>query len=863
MSPRWRRLTPLLGVAVFAIAVAYLWNELRGLTFAHLLATITQLPSKRLGLALALTLTNYAVLTGYDQLAFVYLRRSFPRWQISMASFVGYAISNNLGFALLSGTSARYRFYSRWGLTAPEISQIVIFYSGTFWLGLLVLGGWSLVVHPAAGLALLGRGDWSTPVGFVLIGTALAYTVAAFVKRGPIRVWRWELRLPSPRLVAGQFVLSIGDWALAAAVLWVLIPAPRPPFTTIVSAFIAAQFVALLSNVPGGIGVFEGSMLLLLPGIDRALLLGVLLAFRAIYYIFPLLLAMVVLLFDESYERRHVLRRWGTTVGSLTVSAAPVLLGVFTFIAGAVLLFSGATPAARDRLRILSRILPLTVLELSHFLNSLVGLGLLLVSQALVRRVDAAWTLTVGGLVLGITVSLLKGLDYEEAIILALVLALVLSARSEFDRRARLFDPPSPMWFLAVVFVVIASVVLGQFAFRHVQYSDQLWWRFQFRADAPRFLRATVGVAAVVLAVGLRLLLSPSVPPLRLPSNDELDQAAAVIDRQRSVSPFLVFLGDKAILWNDARSAFLMYSVQGRTWVALHDPVGPPDAVPGLIRRFLELVDDTDGVPVFYQVRKDYLHHYADFGLAFAKAGEEALVPLSTFSLEGGARKKMRFVYHKLAKDGATFRVVPAAEVPALMPELRAVSDEWLAAKAVGEKGFSLGFFDEAYLTRFPVAVLDWKGRVEAFANIWPGPGRIELSVDLMRQRSTAPPNAIEGLFTSLMLWGKAEGYSTFNLGIAPLSGLETTALAPLRIKLARYLYQFGEPFYNFQGLRAFKDKFGPAWEPKYLAYPGGLALPRVLADVSALVAGGYRRILLRGHPGAGRPGVRSWNVRD
>src|SRR5262249_36098281 len=149
------------------------------------------------------------------------------------------------------------------------------------------------------------------------------------------------------------------------------------------------------------------------------------------------------------------------------------------------------------------------------------------------------------------------------------------------------------------------------------------------------------------------------------------------------------------------RSAFLMYGVRGRTWVALHDPVGPPDATPGLIRQFLELVDDTDGIPVFYEIRKDYLHNYADFGLAFAKVGEEALVPLSTFSLEGGARKKMRFTYNRLEKDGASFRLLTADEVPAALPQLRPVSDDWLAFKSASEKGFSLGFFDESYLARF------------------------------------------------------------------------------------------------------------------------------------------------------------------
>ncbi len=189
---------------------------------------------------------------------------------------------------------------------------------------------------------------WAPAFGVALLAVAASYGIASLVRTGPIKVWRLVLPpLPAPRLVGGQFVLSIADWALAAAVFWVLLPGPTP-FVEVLSAFLAAQFVGLISNVPGGLLVFESSMVALLPSVDRPLLLSVLLAYRVIYYLLPLALALIILLIDESFERRHVLRRWGTAVGSLTVSAAPTLLAVFTFGAGAVLLFSGV-PAGPGR----------------------------------------------------------------------------------------------------------------------------------------------------------------------------------------------------------------------------------------------------------------------------------------------------------------------------------------------------------------------------------------------------------------------------------------------------------------------------------------------------------------------------------
>jgi phosphatidylglycerol lysyltransferase len=319
-----------------------------------------------------------------------------------------------------------------------------------------------------------------------------------------------------------------------------------------------------------------------------------------------------------------------------------------------------------------------------------------------------------------------------------------------------------------------------------------------------------------------------------------------VISLQGETLPFLAFLGDKTLLFDDERTGFVMYAVQGRTWAALGDPVGPAERFAPLVRAFLERADDFDGVPVFYQARPEHLHVYADFGLAFVKLGEEAVIPLDRFQLEGRANKGFRNTLYRLDRAGARFRVVPREEVEALLPELRRVSDEWLAGRGAAEKGFSLGSFDQRYLMRFPIAVIERDGRIDAFANVWPGPDGRELSSDLMRHRADAPNGAMEALFLHLMLWGKERGYRTFNLGMAPLSGLESSAVAPLWNRLATFVYRRGESLYNFQGLRAFKDKFHPVWEPRYLAWPGGLALPRVLADISALIAGGYRRMFTR-----------------
>ena len=248
----------------------------------------------------------------------------------------------------------------------------------------------------------------------------------------------------------------------------------------------------------------------------------------------------------------------------------------------------------------------------------------------------------------------------------------------------------------------------------------------------------------------------------------------------------------------------------------------------------------------FYEVGEENLPIYLDLGLTVLKIGEEARVDLSRFSLYGGEHKGLRHSLNKLEREGWSFAIMPPEAVPALLPELRAVSDAWLTSKSTREKRFSLGRFDEAYLRQQPVAVVRSENRVVAFANLWPGAPGGELSIDLMRFRADAPAGVMDYLFVNLMLWGQEQGYSFFGLGMAPFAGLRSGPFAPLWNRLAVLLYRYGEHFYNFQGLRQYKDKFDPRWRPRFLACPGGSAVPGVLSDLTALVSGGLVGVLRR-----------------
>jgi phosphatidylglycerol lysyltransferase len=350
----------------------------------------------------------------------------------------------------------------------------------------------------------------------------------------------------------------------------------------------------------------------------------------------------------------------------------------------------------------------------------------------------------------------------------------------------------------------------------------------------------------VLIATGyvLWLLLSPSRPDAAPPSREDIDRAARIVEKATDTLPNLALLGDKQLLFHPAGDAFIMYQRSGRSMIALGDPAGNKAHFEELVWRYRELCDENAGWPVFYQVTAEQLPLYLDLGLALAKLGEEARVYLPDFSLEGSHRSSLRNEYRRAGKEGATFTVLSPAEVEQRLPELRRISDEWLASKSAAEKGFSIGRFEPDYIRRFTCGCVMRNGQIVAFTNLWQTYGRDEFSIDLMRYGSDAPKGVMDYLFIELMLWGKREGFRWFNLGMAPLSGLERHPLAPFWHKLGLLVHRYGGNFYNFDGLRRYKEKFGPQWRPRYLASPGGLVLPRVLLDTAALIAGGVKEVV-------------------
>lgn len=455
------------------------------------------------------------------------------------------------------------------------------------------------------------------------------------------------------------------------------------------------------------------------------------------------------------------------------------------------------------------------------------GTGFLAIGWALTQRMEAAYLVIQFLLGLGILDFLRGTLGWAELLPVSAAFVLLLPARKVFYRLAL---PAAWAFPLSGLLSAVAGGALG------------VWLAIGESKPVGGVVGSVAGMAVAFFVQVLR----PARAPLSRPTSQDLARAAAIVRAGRRGAANLVFLGDKAIRFSQSGHGYLMFAIRGRSWVAMGDPVGPPEAQRELAWWLRAEAAHHGGLPAFYQIGDENLPLYIDLGLSLYKLGEEAVVPLEHFSLEGSHRRGLRRIQRDVLKAKASFALVPPEGVHGLLPEMRQVSDQWLAHKETREKRFSLGRFDEDYLQRFPLATVRVASRLVAFANLWAAPVGGELAIDVMRYGTDAPRGVMSYLFIELMLWGQAQGYRTFNLGMAPFAGLENRALAPLWNRAGALLFHHGNRFYNFEGLREYKSRFDPLWRPRYLASPTGLALPQVLANVASLVAGGFIGVLAR-----------------
>lgn len=284
----WKRwLAPAIGLAAVALAAFLLHRTLSQYSFAEILASLTEIPGGRIALAGLCAAASYLCLTGFDFLALRYVGSKLPYRRAALASFCSLSLGHNIGFAALSSGAIRYRFYSRWGVSGADVAKIIVFCGLTVGLGLATLGGVALLLRPDLAAKMTGLAEGAiVALGLACLAAVAGYVALAAFVRKRLRIRKWTLEMPPLRLALAQIAIGPINFAFVAGCLYHAIAGlSEVAYIPVATAYVIANVTALISHVPGGLGVIETVVLYLLPG---AQVVGGLVAFRVIYFLVPL-----------------------------------------------------------------------------------------------------------------------------------------------------------------------------------------------------------------------------------------------------------------------------------------------------------------------------------------------------------------------------------------------------------------------------------------------------------------------------------------------------------------------------------------------------------------------------------------------
>ncbi|KOA20634.1 phosphatidylglycerol lysyltransferase [Clostridium homopropionicum DSM 5847] len=671
------------------------------------------------------------------------------------------------------------------------------------------------------------------------------------------------LKQIEPKLLRVILVfVSIFEWTLAGGLLWFICRSITIQITFGKALFViaASSAVGIISLIPGGIGAFDLVFywVLQLNGVVSYRALAILIIYRAVYYVIPWIIGVALSIWEVrdtisknipkaivpiTYVQKSLSgwqRIWISNYEHI-VDFGVWALSILVFICGIILLVSAAIPGIASRIDIIADLTSFAFMRFSYRISIVIGLLLLVISRGIKERVKMAYYFTVVLLLTGALFTFFKGLNYEEALFLLFVAFLLWFTRKGYYRES------APVRIITIIrFIIITILALGLYVVvaRKVNidfiriYKEPGIISKIFTGKRVIIDNAIYAFGLTWFLIGVGTLIRPKRPFRATCSEKDLEKLKEFLTKYGgSYRTHLLFMRDKNFYWAQEDKVLIAYSNIRDKLVVLGDPIGDEAYFEKAIQEFQAFADRYGMNPAFYQVSEKYLSMYHENGYYFFKLGEEAIVDLTSFNLEGKKKKDMRLVKNRFEKDNLRFEVIHPPFSKSLMLELEKISNDWLKGRK--EKGFSLGYFQEEYVNRSPVAVIkNNENQIIAFATLMPKyDNNKSMAVDLMRFREDAPNGTMDTLFLQLILWCQTQGYENFNVGMAPLSKVGVAPYAHRQEKLAKIVYNLGNHWYSFSGLRKYKEKFDPNWESKYLAYPQFISLPTLILDIALLVS--------------------------
>lgn len=523
-----------------------------------------------------------------------------------------------------------------------------------------------------------------------------------------------------------------------------------------------------------------------------------------------------------------------------------IIVSALVFLSGVLLIVSGIYPTIFYKIKFLDTIYSLSFLRFSHRASVLIGLMLIMTSREVFFKVKRAYYVTLTLLIIGGAFAFIKDLDYTEGIFILGVIILLILSKKSFYRESI----PMKLTKLSTILIIFLFVIIIFASFIHkfnIHFSRNYRYYVDFFQNTRGYLRiALYTYIAFIIFVIIWYLTMPKIEKDERYMDADLDKISKFYSEidYGTIFSHLVYLKDKKVFWANEGKSLIMYSKYKDKIIVLGDPIATRENLYSSIEEFQEFTDLYGYDVVFYEIEEKNFSTYHDAGYYFFKIGEEAVVNLEEFNLVGSKKSAFRNTLRRVEREGYSFQIIEPPFNKEVIGQLKEISDKWLGGRK--EKGFSLGWFSEDYIQRSPIAILknEEENKIRGFVTIMDAnDGGKTVAIDLMRIDKDAPNASMDYLMLNLFLAFKEKGYKYFSLGEAPLANVGFNAHSHLQEKIARLVYNGGNIFYSFDGLRRYKSKFSPVWQPRYLAYPKFMSLPEVFVNLCSLIANSKERV--------------------
>lgn len=803
-------------MAVVIIVILELSSLTKTIHLDQLKAIFADIPFLNTLLMLAVGLIAVVPMTGYDFTLNKMLALDHQKTYIFETSWLINTINNIAGFGGFVSIGLRSELFGKGKQgkdVASALSKVLLFLMS----GLSIYSFISFLMVMFTPLSPYLKQYWPWMIGGGLY-FPMVLAVTHFKKTGLLGGLKARYRI---ELIATSFL----EWTGAAGTFLAIgyLMGIRFPLWEALPLFIAASVIGIVSMIPGALGSFDLMMILGLSnlGIQREAVVAWLLLYRLFYYLIPFAIGLVLFIknvginFDE---------RFSGIPKQLSLEVFHKIEVALLYFSGIMMVLMATIPQAFDELKWLETINPFRWYLILQIPNLVLGFSLIIMGRGIAVRVKRAYIPTITLISVALVYVIFMDASFTPIFFLALLLLMTILSKSELFREQLVYS-----WEAKTMDGLIIGVLTLLYIFIGV-YNLPRFPHHQNRRIVSFFLFPSeklwlTGFLAIIVVTGFIMLFLRYLEGNRHQVGEAFDEQRLLAILQKfggNPDSQLVFLRDKLVYFynnGEEDTVFLQFANYNNKAIVMGDPSGKRSDFAEAIEAFVHEADLYGYLPVFYEVYEDTVMTLHELGYDFIKMGEEAMVDVTTFTTSGKKMKGTRAVINKIDKEGYTFDVLQPPFSKDQMAVFKEISDTWLDGRK--EKGFSLGFFDEDYLQRGPMAVVKNKeGEIVSFANIIPTYTKEIATIDLMRHHSQkAPSGSMDYLFIHLFEYVKEQGYHYFDLGMAPLSNVGTSRKSFIQERIAYLAYEFGSRFYSFQGLRDYKDKYASLWTARYTLY--------------------------------------------